>query len=1708
MKKLSKILILVLSLAILCGALVIAISANGTDYDLEASIDEAVADGSGMKTVKLTGNATLADPYTVEENLTIDLGGYTFTSNLETAFIVKSDVTFQIVGNGNLNLSGMIVRADATAENPTIAIEGSGSGIDVYHSGSDSESIISMYSGTARFVNLDVLSEVSTTAQYKALFNTVYTTEGKVDITFENTAVKIEECGTNLFFLVSAAGVGSHLTMKDSSFMTDGSGFFLGHMMAEDGSTETEIVSFENSALYIQKEYETQTKWGFFLEGYKWAQTGVVGTVNIKDSFVEVAGRPFYSSYEKSDNIVTSVINLENTEAKSIGANGSKHDELFARFVIINADKDSKISGFNKNTELCFNEYTKVSVQVGTRVSDLAAVKNTSKGVTYPDGSIGESGNYDWLYDPASDPLYPYVLVEKSAMPADAPYYHVDYTFEMMNSTPASDGADNIFFLDKTSKSYVDNESFKDNSKGMQFDIKGGSLQRATVHGNSYVKFVATVNSQGGTHSVSADGATISYGIDPYFILGGHMNYATNKAHVANEGGHTRAKVAVLNFDFGTDSDAGYPVLVVASQARRTSSGSNAVTGDIFRITPDGDMENIAMRDFNTELALNPTGEWNHMTVVYYTDPALNGNKGAAHFYLNGEYLGHYDAYGNADQSYIMGTRFNVARSASHNIDASICIDNVSLSAYSEYLYEGEKDAANGADGIYLHSNYVTDSPANKYMTPAYTAGGFVVNSEIDDALEIANGLGKDVVLIRDTKSPHLVSKDGTIFTNGHEFNLDPASISAIITYDENGVPVKYDFNSLYDAYGVNYYWYTGEYGNVSQMKDSQYYDKTVVGIGQIPEALKEVSPYVAESASVFKRFLGWSTSPESKTADEFVPVTISLAVTQGDKPIYVYPIYEEVEVDFNAYIVKSDKSVSGISYSDAETTALYKSLKNDETLVLLSDFTQTAANVKFDNPNVDHGVEIDNDYTDEELETMKDASVKIAVDLNGFNWYLSAAGSVAWVSRNTTLTVYSSRPDAYIYSRGSAWNNDTSKYQLKGQRMFAIYGGTEKAVEKTNVYNAHIELGTATVGGVTYPGSNLTLNGGVILEGLVGDNSCSIEANNILAMRGAPDSSGMIMTRYYDGEIIVKDSIFVGAVSAKLIDLKGYYKTQSDSASGRDSSVGDMLMTPYVLLENSLFINSSNAATGTANDIVENNGDDVSGVCLEYKNFITNGKLNQSNIPGRNYVGGGVGAYNFAVAANSPYEKAYYNQQMTLNMKGTYADADSHMIRMQYPQIDTATGAINDDRYFYVVDMGYEYLVPADAAGYIVLPIIEKLSGAKNDAENPIYTVRIFNFQNKVLQTMKFVKGGTPVDISKSIIDIPSVQISDLVTIVHNGKYNEDLTAGISSNASLHPTYDIVIDGVKTNLTIGPDFGLNILVPAAYASLITEVSSSVTDGALTGVTKNVDGTDYIVYTVSVPAGKMAEDVVFGIGITDSSNATYGTVSGNAIINANVTDYLETILANASAEFTAADRMMAWYVTNYANEAYKYFGGAENEALATLLATYADANANAAEREYSDVLESTGLSAVFSYATVKLAAVPTYSFVVKAGFAGNVSVVTSAGTYSFAVEKSETFTTLLVEGLKAYELAETVTIIVSGTIGDEAVEITDGQFNLATYANYHSQNAYAGNDSALALDMINALYDYVEAAAKFKDGTLAAVPAPEEPAPEEPAPAE
>ena len=220
-------------------------------------------------------------------------------------------------------------------------------------------------------------------------------------------------------------------------------------------------------------------------------------------------------------------------------------------------------------------------------------------------------------------------------------------------------------------------------------------------------------------------------------------------------------------------------------------------------------------------------------------------------------------------------------------------------------------------------------------------------------------------------------------------------------------------------------------------------------------------------------------------------------------------------------------------------------------------------------------------------------------------------------------------------------------------------------------------------------------------------------------------------------------------------------------------------------------------------------------------------------------------------------------------------------------------------------------------------------------------------------------------------------------------------------------------------------------------------------------------------------------------------NATYVITVSEAGYTAtktatiNIASYAEAIL---KGEYTDGDKQLMYYMVEYANEAAKYFGK-DNTALATLLETYSEAKGDeTVDKSYSAALESTGLGAVFSEASVRLTSAPAFVFTLKDSIDGTVTVRYAGNERIFSTAGK---TEIAVDGMKVYNFTSAVYVTVEYKVGEETVTV-EGVYNLDTYAKYHTEVAasepsedlteetIAASEKALAL--IEALYAYATVA--------------------------
>ena len=111
-------------------------------------------------------------------------------------------------------------------------------------------------------------------------------------------------------------------------------------------------------------------------------------------------------------------------------------------------------------------------------------------------------------------------------------------------------------------------------------------------------------------------------------------------------------------------------------------------------------------------------------------------------------------------------------------------------------------------------------------------------------------------------------------------------------------------------------------------------------------------------------------------------------------------------------------------------------------------------------------------------------------------------------------------------------------------------------------------------------------------------------------------------------------------------------------------------------------------------------------------------------------------------------------------------------------------------------------------------------------------------------------------------------------------------------------------------------------------------------------------------------------------------------------------------------------------------------------------------------------------------------------FTLRSGFVGTVTITYGDKTVTHTAS-SDKDRTIIINDISIADITSDITITAEGTIAEASANVTEGKYNLSTFAKYHYDNAqYAENEiptdsqlaSAKILSIIDAIYAYSAAA--------------------------
>ena len=1629
MKKVSKLLVLMLSLAVVMATLVIVSSASSgnvakigdKEYEILADALDAAADGDE---IVLIDDASIDSTYRIDKNVTIDLNGYTLET-CNNAFSVIGGFTFTVKGSGNIDSASVFVSTDKNTEGaPTVIIDGSGYGIDVEVAGGV---FTSSKSGTLKFKNLTV--NAYATPGNKGIFHN----DAKSDAKLEFVAVEVVAM-ENLTNYSSVVNIGEQTAVKLEycSFKTNRVVFGM------NSCTGTHL-AIEADNCYFSAGAKSTTG--------KLHEIGVFGTyatisckIVLNNTVVEGSFRPVCVN-ATSDALIT----LNNSAIKNNGIQGA--DIARTCSVLVNpgsmittvATTSSGLVHANSETDGTFIILME-GARMNKNVYDALYVNNKNYGFRYGVKSIGEDGaqtlelqtltdneSFTVIYDPVGNAEAPYVVVKRT------------YGEGGVETTPAGMSRDHVIYSNNYA-GFPTGGIIWENGKSGPFDVaagkpnssflgwnKNGILSGSQFGGNGALRYTfdePNADGKNGTTIMFSNGTNLPHNGYQVFVAEGDIAFDGDK------------------FAMGT----------ISMCARGKSNGGNYSSDSKISITEDG---KAVFGENSVDLKY---GEWNRVTIVVYSDKNVTGtsSKGVAYYYVNGELLGKGDGYkvltSNGDIAYLWGLRYDV--NSESEVGATILFDNTYFAAYTDYTGDANDDPLS-------YSVSGGNAVSTEKVSSNITVGGLPMGN-VNDAIVLGNSLGVYPQLKGNVLSQK-VTENGIVRTNGYEMELLDGSNAAIVKYNEEDMPLTYEFDSKYNSLSVKYQWFIGNKNNVEDLKNPEMYVESVVSLGKIPqypgEALAPGTKHIGQDILISSH-IGWSTELYAEAPDSFGAVSVSDAVNMADTPIRVFPVYEKEYTKVTGYkliILDVNGNFSrGINpnndiYGSDWTTRAGKAIKLDygETLVFMT------SNLKFIGAF-------------NSLRTNTSNPKTFAIDLNGhtmnINGNKNSTGKTPnyfQVKTGETMYFYSSVPGGVV----NVESTNEAVTAVTGGRLFNLGGsGSNNVVDnisdETN-HNTHLKVGTVTRFGETYPGSNLTINGDTLVELANGDKTCSAEIDGITYVKTIHNYGAVIVNGYFNGSVTVKNSNFFFPNGGTFIDGKNLGITDVNGDGKKDKNdvgvPGEMRVAATAVIDSCYLFTASNGTSDVKGNL---SAGDYTFKSILYTNCVTNGRIGGSNTGLAIRIGDNCLVYTPSATRIEGVDKYSYNRNMTF---GTYTDKDHVTVKYVSGFSGSGTGA----KYTYTE---FTYALPgSEATASLVLPYFQyKFVSAEN-----VHTVTFVDGNGEALKTEDYALGALPIYPT----DVEDISNGVVLTKTFNGTFSPELPDGVTADVTLTANYDVAenINGLKANISLDQDFKINLMIPVIYKDYVKSVKVDGTELQIT------ESSEFLVVSVPVEAKNAADVFEFVIAISE------GDYELTKTLEYGIAAYSEEILKNEESKYTAADRKLIWYVVNYAAKAALYFDGEADETLEALLETYADAKGESADRVYADVIEDLGLSSVFTAATLRLTEVPAYVFTVKAGFAGTVTVTTSKGTYTFEIEASEEAQKLVIEGMMAYELAETAAVTAEGTIGEDAVAINAGSFNLATFANYHSQNAANSAASAEALDLINALYDYVSEAKIYSE---------------------
>ena len=533
MKNKFKLLCILLSLVVICSALIISVSAN-ENYGIasyvnnkgetaEASFEDAMLRAKPGTTVTLLGDCSFSSAFYVNKRLELDLNGYTLKSTAENAFIFEEAYSLTVKGSGVIDIEGKLVHSQTPSLDFKFTVWGTEGTIDINHSGSLSPKIAETLGGILTFRNVDITSISAGGSNIDAFFYVGANAKG-ANILFDSMTFYCDKNPTiqNQYIFLLLGGTDTYAKIYNSTILNGGTLLYYGFNNAKNA--DTVLTDIENSHLEVISQNNSVRSvliWCHLQDG---GNIELYGTVNLKNSYI---GGNVYRAVHSNNQEINSLngksygydrfkVILDNSIIANNGANdadatkkGVDQDTLITRGALVYLKNGSVLVSGNASLQ----NGGQIKAEEGTRFN--TTVVANSEQITWVDANGSDIKKPQIALDIKGNLTYPVIASNDAIDSALAGASSAEF-YTMSYASGFGSNSDYGYHVDTNSI----NGGLTEHSTITEAVPKRGAFTSVTYGNNTAFKYWISPNAEYSLGDIE------KLTTDPLFILGDDNLYS------------------------------------------------------------------------------------------------------------------------------------------------------------------------------------------------------------------------------------------------------------------------------------------------------------------------------------------------------------------------------------------------------------------------------------------------------------------------------------------------------------------------------------------------------------------------------------------------------------------------------------------------------------------------------------------------------------------------------------------------------------------------------------------------------------------------------------------------------------------------------------------------------------------------------------------------------------------------------------------------------------------------------------------------------------------------------------------------------------------------------------------------------------------------------------------------------------------------------